>query len=71
MANVTFADVQRLLQALRFDELPVAGSHHVYGRSGLPEQINLQNHRGEAKPYQLRQLATLVRRYDLTIEETK
>ncbi|MGH7442222.1 MAG: hypothetical protein ACREKE_06050 [bacterium] len=38
---------------------------------GVEEQLNLQERRGQAKPYQLRQLATLVRRYDLGLEETK
>ena len=47
----------------------MTGSHHVFGRAGSPEQLNLQNRGGQAKPYQLRQLVALVRRYDLTIEE--
>lgn len=45
------------------------GSHHVYGRPGIAEQINLQDRGGQAKPYQMRQLVTLVRRYDLGVEE--
>ncbi len=66
-----FADAQRLVEALGFEELRVAGSHHIYARPGVEEQLNLQERRGQAKPYQLRQLATLVRRYDLGLEETK
>ncbi len=69
VTNVTFSDAQKLLVALGFDELRVRGSHHVYGRLGIPEQINLQNRSGQAKPYQLRQLAALVRRYNLLIDE--
>jgi len=65
--NVDFNDAQRLLEALGFHELRVTGSHHIYARPGIPEQLNLQNVRGQAKPYQLRQLASLVRRYDMTI----
>ncbi len=71
VTNVDFADAQRLVEALGFAELRVAGSHHVYARPGVEEQLNLQERRGQAKPYQLRQLATLVRRYDLGLEETK
>jgi hypothetical protein len=67
--NIAFSDAQKLLVALGFDELRVTGSHHVYGRPGLPEQLNLQDRRGQAKPYQLRQVVALVRRYDLRIEE--
>jgi len=71
VTNVAFSDAQKLLVALGFDELRVRGSHHVYGRPGLPEQLNLQDRRGQAKPYQLRQLVALVRRYDLRIEENE
>ncbi len=71
LANVAFADAQRLLVALGFEHLRQAGSHHVYGRRGIPQQLNLQDRRGHAKPYQLRQLATLVRRYNLKIEATE
>jgi hypothetical protein len=63
------ADAQSLLEAIRFEELRVTGSHHIYVRAGIPEQLNLQDRGGQAKPYQLRQLVALVRRYDLTIEE--
>jgi hypothetical protein len=69
VTNVTFSDAQKLLLALGFDELRVRGSHHVYGRHGIPEQLNLQDRGGQAKPYQLRQLVGLVRRYHLRIEE--
>ena len=69
VTNVAFSDAQKLLVALGFDELRVRGSHHVFGRPGIPEQLNLQYRAGQAKPYQLRQLVALVRRYDLSIEE--
>jgi hypothetical protein len=67
--NVAFADAQSLLKAMQFEELRVTGSHHIYARAGIPEQLNLQERAGQAKPYQLRQLVAMVRRYDLTIEE--
>ncbi|MGH9054562.1 MAG: type II toxin-antitoxin system HicA family toxin [Acidimicrobiales bacterium] len=68
VANVDFADAQRLLEALGFEELRATGSHHVYGRPGIAQQLNLQERRGDAKPYQLRQLATMIRRYNLSLE---
>jgi hypothetical protein len=71
MTNVSFVDAQRLVEALGFEQLRVAGSHHLYARDGIPEQLNLQERRGEAKPYQLRQLVVLIRRYDLSIQEDK
>jgi predicted RNA binding protein YcfA (HicA-like mRNA interferase family) len=71
VANVDFADAQRLMGRLGFEELRISGSHHVYGRPGIAQQINLQERSGQAKPYQLRQLATLVRRYNLGLEASE
>jgi hypothetical protein len=39
----------------------------VFGRDGIPEQVNLQEVRGEAKPYQIRQFLRLVERYNLQL----
>ena len=58
VANVNFTDAQRPVEALGFEELRVTGSHHIYGRAGMPEQLNLQDRGGQTKPYQLRQLVT-------------
>jgi hypothetical protein len=69
VTNVEFADAQLLLEALGFEEVRVTGSHHIYLRIDIPEQLNLQDRRGQAKPYQLRQLISLVKRYNLKIEE--
>ena len=71
VTNVDFSDAQLLLEALGFEEVRVTGSHHVYARVDIPEQLNLQDRRGQAKPYQLRQLIALVKRYNLTVEENK
>ena len=71
VANVDFADAQRLVERLGFEQLRVSGSHHVYARPGVPEQLNLQDRHGQAKPYQLRQLAALVRRYNLVLEASE
>ncbi len=70
-ANVEFSDALRLAEALGFEELRISGSHHVLARRGIPEQLDLQDRRGQAKPYQLRQLMSLVQRYDLKIEEDR
>ena len=68
-ANVRFGDMQRLVEAFGFRLLRVSGSHHIYGRSGLVEQVNLQNVAGQAKPYQIRQFLKLVERYNLQLNE--
>ena len=68
-ANVRFADACRLVEALGWRKLRIAGSHRIYVHPDLPELINLQNVRGQAKPYQLRQVMRLVERYNLGLEE--
>ncbi|MGC1419426.1 MAG: type II toxin-antitoxin system HicA family toxin [Acidimicrobiales bacterium] len=69
VTNVDFADVVNFLLALEFEEVRVVGSHHIYARAGIVEQINIQSWKGQAKPHQLRQLIALVRRYHLSVEE--
>lgn len=67
--NVRFADMRSLVGAFGFKLLRVTGSHHIFGHPDIPEQLNLQNVRGEAKPYQIRQFIRIVERYNLQLEE--
>lgn len=45
------------------------GSHHIFIRSDIPELVNLQNVKGQAKPYQMRQFLKLVEKYNLELED--
>jgi hypothetical protein len=63
-ANVRFEDLRTLLVALGFVERS-RGSHHMFGRSGIEEQINLQRDGAKAKPYQVKQVRIILLRYDL------
>jgi hypothetical protein len=47
----------------------VSGSHHIFTHPDIGAMLNVQEVRGEAKPYQIRQLLRIVERYNLTIEE--
>ncbi len=69
LQNVKFAEACDLVEAFGFRLARTRGSHHVFTCTGVPELINLQDVRGEAKPYQLRQFLRLVERYNLTLEE--
>ena len=40
----------------------------MFARLGVIELVNLQEEKGQAKRYQVRQIVTLVRRYDLHVE---
>ena len=47
----------------------VAGGHHIFTRPDIPELINLQNVKGKAKPYQVKQLLQIIERDNLKMEE--
>jgi predicted RNA binding protein YcfA (HicA-like mRNA interferase family) len=68
VAGVRFADLHRLLVALGFGLQRTSGSHRIYAHPLIPEQINIQEVDGQAKPYQVRQLMRLVERYALNLE---
>jgi predicted RNA binding protein YcfA (HicA-like mRNA interferase family) len=69
VGNVDFSDLIALVEALGFREVGGRGSHRVFARSGVEELVNLQEEKGQAKRYQVRQVATLARRYHLRVEE--
>jgi predicted RNA binding protein YcfA (HicA-like mRNA interferase family) len=69
VANVAFSDLRSLAEGLGFELRRVSGSHHVFTHPDIPQLINLQAVRGQAKPYQIRQLLRLVERYDLKLED--
>ena len=67
--NVRFGEMVTLVQAFGFRLLRTSASHHIFGRSGISEQLNLQDVNGKAKPYQIRQFLNIVERYNLTLED--
>jgi hypothetical protein len=58
-----------LVETLGFSLVRVSGSHHIFAHPGIPELVNLQEVRGQSKPYQIRQFLRLVERYNLTLED--
>jgi predicted RNA binding protein YcfA (HicA-like mRNA interferase family) len=69
VTNVSFSDLVVLLDALGFNEVGGKGSHRVFVRPGVVEILTLQVQHGQAKPYQVRQVAALARRYNLQLED--
>lgn len=67
--NVRFNELIWMVESFGFRSLRTSGSHHIFGRRGVVEQINLQNVAGKAKPYQVRQFLKLVEKYNLQIEQ--
>ena len=67
--NVRFQDMITLVKAFGFHFSRQEGSHQIYAHPDIPELINLQNVRGQVKPYQIRQFLKLIEKYDLRMED--
>ena len=46
-------------------EKRIRGSHHLFRKEGVEEKINLQREGGQAKPYQVKQVRTVILKYNL------
>lgn len=62
--NIEFVVLCQLLLRLGFDER-VRGSHHIFTRNGVSEILNLQPKGSSAKPYQVKQVRTILVKYRL------
>ena len=67
--NVSFADARNLVEGFGFKLARTSGSHHIFIHQDIPQQINIQNSGGQAKPYQLRQLVRLIEMYNMILED--
>jgi len=63
-ANIRFGDLRTLLEGLGFTER-IKGSHHIFTREGVEEILNLQPKGTKAKPYQVKQVRTVILKYRL------
>ena len=63
-ATIRFDDLCSLLDSLGFEKR-VKGSHHLFRKAGVDERINLQRDGGNAKPYQVKQVRTMILKYKL------
>jgi hypothetical protein len=67
--NVRFAALVDLAEGFGFRLDRVRGSHHILHHPVIRRSLNLQEHSGQAKPYQVRQFLELVTRYNLELED--
>ena len=65
--NIRFEELTALVEAFGFQLARVTGGHHIYEHQSIQEIVNLQNYKGKAKPYQVRQFLELVEQHNLTI----
>lgn len=65
-ANISFADMLKLVVWLGFEKSGGSGSHDKYSMEDVVEIIDLQEVKGgKCKPYQVRQVRTIVKKYGL------
>ncbi len=60
-----------LVEGFGFRLSRTEGSHHIFVHPDIAELVNLQEVKGQAKPYQMRQFLKLIERYSLKLEEDK
>ena len=63
--NIRFDDMIKLAEAFGFRLSRVAGSHHIMTHSKMAQILNLQNVKGQVKPYQVRQFLKLIEQFHL------
>ena len=69
--NIRFSDMVNLVQGFGFTLSRTDGSHHIFTRPDIPELVNIQNIKGQAKPYQIRQFLKLVETHNLKLKENE
>jgi len=52
--NMRFTEMVTLVEAFGFRLSRVSGSHHIFTHPQVLELVNLQEVKGQAKPYQIR-----------------
>jgi predicted RNA binding protein YcfA (HicA-like mRNA interferase family) len=67
--NLGFDEIIMLVEAFGFRLSRINGSHHIFNHPQIAEQVNLQEVKGKAKPYQVRQFLNLVEKHDLRLED--
>lgn len=67
--NVRFDDMVSLVEAFGFQLARVSGSHHIFEHPEVTELVNLQNVKGQAKDYQIRQFLAIIEQYNLTLSK--
>ena len=67
--NVRFADFCKVVEAFGYRLDRTKGSHHIYEHPGASRPLNVQNSRGQAKPYQIRQFLRDVEEFHLTLND--
>ena len=68
--NIRFNEATTIAEAFGFRLDRISGSHHILLHPDLPELVNLQNVKGKAKPYQIKQLLKIIEKHNLHMEDS-
>lgn len=66
--NVSFESLCTFLGKLGFDRR-IRGDHHIFSMDGVEEILNLQPFGSKAKAYQVKQVRTVILKYNLNLGE--
>ena len=66
--RLTFAEFVRLMEAFSFAHIRTQGSHRIFARPGIADQISVQPKGKDAKPYQVKQFRAIVQEYGLKLD---
>ena len=67
--DVSFDDLIKLIKAFGFKLERTKGSRHIFSHQQISELINIQNVKGKAKPYQVKQFIALIERHNIKLGE--
>lgn len=62
--NISFSDLRTVLERLGF-QCRIKGNHFIYTRDDVEEIINIQPSGTQAKPYQVKQIRSIILQYRL------
>lgn len=65
--NIKFVDLQKILNVLGF-QCRVKGDHFIYWKEGIDEIINLQPDGNKSKPYQVKQVRSIILKYQMEVK---
>ena len=65
MRPITGKEMCRLLQQDGWILKRIRGSHHIFTKEGVEEILNLQPKGRQAKPYQVKQVRSVILKYRL------
>ena len=66
--NIRFVEIVTCVESFGFELDRVNGSHHIFIHPAIPELLNLQNVKGKAKPYQIKQFLILIEKHNLQMK---